>query len=498
MQAQLGSTTAGQPAAAPGRDAPAAARDGAAPRLFLVVVASAVILSTLTGSMVNVVLPVMRADFGASPAHIGWVVTGYSLAYVVGIPLYGQVSDRFGVRRVFVLGLLGFAAGALICALAPGLPVLVLGRIVQGLGGAAIPALATVAVATVLPVGHRGGALGVTASSVGIGGSVGPIVGGALGELLGWRALFVGALALALLLVPFAARLLPDGGADAEGRFDLVGGLLLGLAAGLCLFGITQAQAVGVGTPAAWGSFLVAAGSAAGFALRVRRAAHPFVSPALFANRAYLAALLVGFAAMVANMAALVLVPLLVVDVYRLPASAAGLLLTPGAVTLAVLSLVTGRLSDRVGVRPPIVAGLTLMALALLVLSTLAGSSPALVAVGVVGLGAGFACIQSPTNNAAANALDREVGGGLGLYAAAFFLGGGAGPALTGALRAAWQAAAAPALNPLVGGSAGAFSDTFLALLLPLLLALLATTGLRSSHAARRNAVAQRTTPGPA
>ncbi len=104
--------------------------------------------------------------------------TGFALAYAVGVPLYGRVSDFFGVRRVFVLGLMGFAVGGFVRAAAPNLPVLVLGRVTQGIGGAAVPALTTVAVAKVLPSGERAGALGLVAPSVGVGSAVGSIVGG--------------------------------------------------------------------------------------------------------------------------------------------------------------------------------------------------------------------------------------------------------------------------------------------------------------------------------
>ena len=160
--------------------------------LFLLVVASAVFISVLTGAMVNVVVPAIRAEFGASPAQIGWVITSFALAYAVSVSLYGRVSDLFGVRQVFTFGVLGFALGGLICALAPSLPLLILGRVVQAAGGAAVPALATVAVARIVPEGNRGSALGLVASSVGIGAAVGPVVGGVVGGLLGWRALFVG------------------------------------------------------------------------------------------------------------------------------------------------------------------------------------------------------------------------------------------------------------------------------------------------------------------
>jgi DHA2 family metal-tetracycline-proton antiporter-like MFS transporter len=456
-------------------------------RLFLAVVVSSVVLTTLTASIINVVLPVIRSELDASAAHVGWVVTGYALAYAIGVPLYGRASDLFGVRRVFVLGLLGFALGGLICALAPSFLVLVVGRTVQGIGGAAVPALASVAVARVLPPGHRGGALGLTASSVGIGSSVGPVVGGAIGELLGWRALFVGSLALALLLVPFAQRVLPTEAAEDGRRFDIIGGVMLGLSAGLFLFGITQAQVAGFAAAASWGCFLGAGLALAGFVWRIQRVPEPFVSPALFGNRAYLAALVVGFCSMLANLAVLVFTPLLVVEVNELSPSAAGLLLTPGAIALAVLSPLTGRFSDRAGVRAPIIVGVLVMAASIFVISTFAGTSLLLVAIGILGVGAGSAFIMSPINNAAANALpEDEVGGGMGLFSGAFFLGGGTGPALIGAFLAARQQAGDDALNPfyaLDGAALGAapFSDAFLLTVLVLLVALVATVGLRTS-----------------
>lgn len=448
-------------------------------RLFLAVVASGVFVTVLTGTMVNVALPLMRSEFGASAAQVGWVFTAYSLAYAIGIPLYGRLSDFFGIRRVFSLGLLGFAAGGLICALAPSLTVLVLGRLVQGIGGAAVPALASVTVAKVLPAGERGGALGLVASSVGVGSVVGPILGGVFGQIVGWRALFAGTLVLMLLLIPLARRVLPNGGSKDERRFDLIGGVLLGLGAGLFLFGVTQGQAAGFAAFSSWGSFLAAALALAAFARRINGIRHPFVSPVLFTNRPFVAAVIVGFFSMLANISVLVFVPLLLVEENGLSLAAAGLVLTPGAVALALLSPVSGRLSDRVGVRPPIVLGLVTMGLSICFISTFAGASPVLIAVGMLGVGAGFAFIQSPANNAAANALlGEEIGAGMGIFAGAFFLGSGTGPALIGALLTAREESGANAVNPLYALDAAPFSDAFLATVPALLVALMATTVL--------------------
>lgn len=449
----------------------------------MLVLVSTVFVSVLNSSMVNVVVPTIGRDFGVSEAQVGWVITGYLLIYAVGIPLYGRVADIFSLRRAFAFGLLVFAAGSLICAFAPSLLVLVFGRIVQAAGGAAIPALSAVSVAKVLPPGGRGPALGLIVSSVGIGAAIGPVVGGTVEQLIGWHFLFYGTLLLALLLLPAVLYVIPDDTPEGKHTFDLLGGILLGLAAGLFLFGITQGEVAGFASFTSWGSFAGAALAAAGFAWRITSVADPFVSPALFKNRSYVAAVIVGFFCMLANVSALVFVPLLVTKVNGLSPGMAGLVLTPGAVALAILSPIAGRLSDRIGARILIIAGLIVMLLSVLSISTFgAGGSAIIVTLGMLGVGAGFALANSPNINAAAAALpDEEVGAGLGIFNGLFFLGGGTGPAVVGAFLAARKEAGAEALNPLYALHTAPFSDAFLILIVALLISLFAALWLEGN-----------------
>jgi MFS transporter, DHA2 family, metal-tetracycline-proton antiporter len=460
-------------------------RAGVSTRLLMGVLISAVFVSVLNSSMVNVVVPVIGRDYGVSEAQVGWVITGFLLTFAIGIPLYGRAADVFSIRRAFMVGLVAFAAGSLICASAPSLGMLVFGRIVQGAGGAAIPALSSVSVTKVLPPGERGTALGLIVSSVGIGAAVGPILGGTVGALAGWHYLFVGTLILTAALIPAALYVLPDDSPEARG-FDLPGGgILLGLAAGLFLFGITRGQVSGFGSAGSWGSFAGSALAALGFGWRIRRSAEPFVSPTLFENRAYVAAVVVGYFCMLANVSALVFVPLLVSEVNGLSPGQAGLVLTPGAVALAIISPLAGRWSDRIGVRPLIFVGLVTMLLSLLSISTFgAGATPVIASLGMLGVGTGFALANSPNINAAASSLrPEEVGAGLGIFNGAFFLGGATGPALIGAFLAARKEAEAGALNPLYALDAAAYSDAFLVLSLALLISLVATLGLRRTTA---------------
>ncbi|MDQ3411957.1 MAG: MFS transporter, partial [Chloroflexota bacterium] len=303
---------------------------------------------------------------------------------------------------------------------------------------------------------------------------------GVVEEAAGWHYLFYGTLVVALLLIPGVLRVLPDGGSGGERRFDLTGGVLLGLTAGLFLFGITQGQAAGFGAVSAWGSFLGSALAAAGFVWRITGTPDPFVAPALFRNRAYVAALIVGFCSMFAYLATLLTVPQLVSEVNALGPAAAGLVLTPGAVGLAAFSPWSGRLSDRVGVRIPILVGLTIFGGSVLFLSTFAGASPLVIALGVLGVGIGGALVTPATTNAAANALsEADVAVGLGIYQGAFFLGGGTGAAVIGAVLAARGEGNADSFNPLHTLGGAPFADAFLVIVLAVIVALVAALGLR-------------------
>lgn len=455
-------------------------------RILLAVILAAVFVSVLTQSLVNVVVPDIGDEFGVSEGQVGWVLTGYLLVFAVGIPLYGRVSDLYSVRRAFALGLLGLAAGSVVCSLAPNLPALVAGRVIQAVGASAIPALAFATVASVLPPGRRGMALGLLSSSVGVGASVGPVLGGFVAGLTGWRVLFYATIALALPLAVAAFRVFPDTALGDPGKsrsFDLPGGLSLALASGLALFGVTEGQVLGFSSPYSWVSFTLAALSALFFTWRIRTTSEPFVSPELLKNRGFVAGSLVGFFTMFANVCGLVLTPFLLSSVNDLSGFQIGFALVPGAVALAIISPIAGRLSDRFGSRPLIFAGLSVMLLAALFLSAYSAGAPALfVALGMLGLGMGFALVNSPVANATAATLrEEETGTGLGIYQMLFFLGGGFGPAVAGAFLAARREAGTDALNPVYLLEAPYYSDAFLVMAAAVVLAFVAALGLRRS-----------------
>lgn len=459
-------------------------------RLVMAVVSAAIFISVLQQTFVNVVVPDIRQDFGASQGQVGWVITGYLLVFAVGIPLYGRVADLYSLRGTFTLGLLVLAAGSLICALAPSLSLLVTGRILQAAGAAAIPALGFASIAKLLPAGERGTALGLLSSSVGVGAAIGPVAGGIIAGVAGWQSLFFVTLVLSLLLATGAWIVLPDAVEDHEvpesvvealHHFDVPGGLLLAGASGFALFGVTEGQVAGFASPLTLGSFLLAAAAAAGFLWRIKSVPEPFVSPELFRHPGFLAAVAVGFFMMFANVGTLVLTPFLLSEVNGLSALGIGLVLAPGAAAVAVLSPVAGKLSDRFGPRLLIRTGLAVMLVSTFGISAIgAGATAFMVSLGVLGLGVGFSIVNSPTANAAAATLSTEESGvGLGIFQLIFFLGGGFGTAIVATFLSFRQDVAGVAINPLYGLEAGPFSDAFLLIALAATVALVATLGVK-------------------
>jgi DHA2 family metal-tetracycline-proton antiporter-like MFS transporter len=449
---------------------------------LLAVLVPAMLATVVASDMVNLMLPSIGAEFGASEAELAWVVTGFLLMFSIGVPFYGRISDRVSLRRLFGLALLIYAAGSLVCALAPDLLVLVSGRIVMGVGAAAIPVLSIIAVTRLLPADKRGMGIGVVSAATGVGTAAGPAIGGGLGQLLGWTALFWLMVVVALALLPAALRVLPGESPAGAGRFDLAGGILLGLGTGLMLFGITQAQVAGFSAPSSWGSLVGAVVAITLFGWRTVRVPQPFVPPALFANRVYRAAVVVAFLAMIVNLGALVFVPLLVVDVNGLAPGAGALVMIPAGLAVAVLSPLIGRLADRIGTRQLVLSGLAAMGVFALFLSTFAGGTSAIPAgVGILGLAVGFILVLTPIISAAASALPPDqVGVGLGILQGAQFLGAGTGPALFGVLVSARLQSGSGAVNPLYPADAGAaFSDAFLAMALVAVLALIVAFRMR-------------------
>lgn len=326
-------------------------------RWTLVLTATASIMVALDLLVVSTALPVMRDDLGVALDRLQWAITGYGLAFAGLLMAGAGLGDRYGRRRVFVVGVGVFTAASAACALAPGVGVLLAARVLQGAGAALVLPLAVALLMSATPEDRRGRTLGMFEGLTGLATIAGPLVGGALAGSVGWRWVFWVNVPIGLALVVLArARLTESRGPDTG--LDLAG-LVCVTGAGLGLvWGLVRSGTVG------WTSVetLVALGLGAAFAVALvlveQRVRVPMLPLTFFRRRAFAG----GIAATVGLYAALYGTVFFAAQFLqsgqgRTPGQA-GLLLVPWTATLLLIAPLAGNLTDRIGARPVLVGGL--------------------------------------------------------------------------------------------------------------------------------------------
>ncbi len=394
---------------------------------------AAVVLGVLWGlaamgtSATSVVVGPLAADLGLGTSGAAWVLTAFALTFAASTAVFGRIADVVGPRTPFLVGGALLAAGAVVSASAPDFVVLICGRLLQGVGAGAIPVLTSTVLSARFSGRDRAVALGRSNSVVLVITSIGPLAGGVLGVLVGWRGPFLLPV-LALALLPFAARLAPAHGTG--GRFDGVGAALVAVSAAL-LLALVQT----VGDPSA--VTLVAGGlllpALVATVLWVRLHPDGFVPARVVGDDAVVRSGLAGAGMPVVYFAGLVAVPLQLASQGWDPFEN-GLLLLPGALLGAAVSFNSARVLARLGRRGTAVLGLSLSAAGALV-SAGVFLSPWLAGVGFVGLTVGYALAQPSLVGAVAAAVPDELrGAALGLFTLTFFIGAGLGSAVVGGL----------------------------------------------------------------
>ena len=412
----------------------------------LVVVCSALFFGVVNGSAVAVVLPEIGADLNIAAGDLSWVLSGFLLTYGVAIPFYGRLANRYGARRLFLIGVATFALGSALSAGANGIGTLLAARTVQAIGGAAVPGLGMTLASRAFPEQRRGMVLGVVSATMGLGAAAGPLSAGIISELADWRYLF-GLSALAVLNVPMGMRYLDRNETLTDEPLDLVGGALFGLGTAATLFFVTQGSQSGWTDPSAITSAAVAVMALVTFGVHQRQGTTPFIPTSLLTNRSYVLLTLLGFAITFANLAAQI-------------------------GYTAVAGILAGRIVDSIGAAVPVRAGAVVMIAATIGLSIWVGTSRWTVAIIAMAFAAGFALVNTPLAAVVSLLVEPEdLASALSLNTMMFFIGGSFGATLFSTIVINTQATA-DAVNPLHSGGGAPFSNAFAALLVPIALGL--------------------------
>jgi EmrB/QacA subfamily drug resistance transporter len=424
-------------------------------------VAVGTVMATLDSSIVNVALPTIGHELGASIAAVQWIVAGYLLTISAALLTAGRLGDLVGHRRVFAAGLLLFTAGSALCGLARGLPSLVAARVVQGLGASATMAIGPAALTALFPRERRG--LGANASAVALGLTLGPPLGGFIVQHLSWRWLFLVNLPIGLVGAAWAFATLPADAPARGSKLDLPGAAWIAAAVGTLVAAI---QAAPRSPPTAALLLACAGASAVLLVRRERRAPSPLVDASLFSRRIFSLGLASGLLSYTALFSSTLLTPFFLARVKGLEPRALGLALIAVPLALSISSPISGRLSDRLGSRGLCVAGMAVLACGLggLALARADDGVPSIVArLALCGLGMGL--FQPPNNSAVMGALPRErLGSGGGLLAEARNFGMALGIASSEALFRAFGGAAAGGAGFLRGYRVALFSGAAVAI----------------------------------
>lgn len=449
--------------------------DAARPRpwLVLAICCMSLLIVSLDITILNVALPAVRRDLDTTVSGLQWTVDAYTLVLASLLMLSGSTADRIGRRRVFRIGLGVFTAASLLCSLAPGLGWLIAARMLQAVGGSMLnPVAMSIISNTFTDSRQRARAIGVWSGVVGISMAAGPIIGGALVESAGWRAIFWINVPIGLAALFLTTRYVPESRAARTRRVDPVGQLLVVVLLAALTYAIIESPELGWTSPVVLGCAAAALGALLGLLWYEPRRTDPLIDLRFFRSAPFSGATVIAVAAFAGLGGFLFLSSLYLQDVRGLDPLHAGLFMLP----MAVMSLLTAPLSGRMvasrGPRTPLLlAGSALTASAVLQAVGYSEHLPTgLLVLAFLLFGTGFGLVNAPITNTAVSGMprsqagvaaavastSRQVGQSLGVAVTGALMAGSAladPAAFTGAARTAWWIIAGCGAAVLVTGT---------------------------------------------
>jgi EmrB/QacA subfamily drug resistance transporter len=381
--------------------------------LVLAICCSSLFIVGLDSTIVNLALPAIRSEFGASVAKLQWTIDAYTLVLASLLMVSGSTADRVGRRRTFQAGLVLFGIGSLLCGVASSIDLLIAFRVLQAVGGSMLnPVAMSIITNTFTDPRERAQAIGVWGGVVGLSMAVGPVVGGSLVDAAGWRFIFWINVPVAVAAVLMTALFVPESRAAVPRRIDPVGQALVVLLLGGLTYGIIEGRSAGWGSPLIIGCFVVCVLALVTLVYYERRREQPLLEQRFFRSAPFSGATLIAVCGFAALSGFLFLNSLYLQSVRGFSALHAGLLTLPMAAMTVVFAPLSGWLVGHRGPRLPLVVAGTMLTLSGLLLSQLSISTatPQLLA-GYLVFGLGFGMLNAPITNAAVSGMPRAQAG---------------------------------------------------------------------------------------
>jgi EmrB/QacA subfamily drug resistance transporter len=424
--------------------------------LVLAICCMSLFVVGLDNTIVNVALPTIRTDLHASVSQLQWTVDAYTLVVASLLILGGSTADRLGRARIFKTGLALFTLGSLLCSVAPSVGLLIAFRMVQAIGGAMLnPVALSIVRNTFADPRERAQAIGVWGGVIGLSMALGPVLGGALVEGIGWRSIFWVNVPVGLAAIALTARFVAESRAPRARRPDPLGQLLVLVLLASVTSAIIEAPSAGWLSAQTLGLFALALAALSGLLRHERRAVDPLIELRFFRSAPFSGATLIALTSFIALGGFLFLNTLYLQQARGLSPLHAGLWMLPMAATTVVVGPLTGQLLGRVGARPSLVlAGVTIAISGLMLTNLSVTTAHGWLTAAYVIFGIGFGSVNPPITNTAMSGMppaqagvaaaiastSRQVGTALGiaLLGALAVPHSGASGALAGASHTGW------------------------------------------------------------
>lgn len=381
--------------------------------LILAICCMSLLIVAIDNTIVNVALPSIQRDLHAPVSGLQWTIDAYTLVLASLLMLAGSTADRIGRRRVFQVGLAVFTAASLLCSLAPSLGWLVAARVLQAVGGSILnPVAMSIITNTFTDARERARAIGVWGGVVGLSMAAGPVVGGLLVQLVGWRSIFWVNIPVGLLALALTALFVPESRAGHARRPDVAGQALVIVILAALTYGIIEGPGRGWGSPEILGLFALSALALAALVRVERRRAEPLIDLRFFRSIPFSGATVIAVSAFIALAGFLFLNTLYLQDVRGYSALHAGLLTLPMAAVTAITGPLSGRRVARRGSRPSLLIAGGFITLAALLLEFVTPTTPVVFLCVVYALfGLGFGTVNPPITNTAVSGMPRSQAG---------------------------------------------------------------------------------------
>ncbi|UKS30942.1 multidrug efflux MFS transporter [Paenibacillus sp. HWE-109] len=385
-------------------DAPFSMRSILGPLVAIVV---GIFMVILDGTAVNVALPKLQEEFNLlNLSLVQWTVIGYALAQAAVIPLAGWLSDRFGAKKIFLISVGLFTIGSGLCALANTVEMLITYRIIQGLGGGVVVPIAMAFIYRLSPPGKVGAVMGMMGIPILLGPALGPVVAGWLVEYHSWQWIFLINLPIGVIGIILGIRTLPNIQRQSVASLDLLGMLLGPIAFAALVYGVSNGGIDPITGKSTWMDADTLIGSGIGivalilFVIVELRRENPLLELRVFRSGNFTKGIIVQWISQIAMFGTMFLVPLYLQQAHGYSPLKTGLIMLPQALASGLFMPIGGKLSDRFGARPLVLAGMALTTISALLLSNISGDSGVgAVILPLTLLGAGMGLFMMPLNN---------------------------------------------------------------------------------------------------